>query len=1320
MPEAVAHLTLPKPRMRFIAILLSCLIIWTNTAFGQDFYPEVEITESIPTPLQPTLIDMDGDGLKDLVTMSILGGKIAVRQNLGGLTFGKEEVQTRIVDNYNPLNWLTADFNNDGLPDVAYVGFADIGVFLNAGDGSFETESLVTTDLAEFTAMAALDVDNDGWLDLVASKSFSGDELRWYRNLEGSGDFEEYQVISDTLPELSILSAADVNGDGALDLFAYAPDPDDILLWLTDAEGLLGNPMIISSAFSGVTAMSFGDINGDDTIDMVVSRYNDDIVCWQSNDGDGNFSGPIIISNDANNTREVQLSDIDQDGDLDLVSMENNSLGSWTNDGAGGFSNYSVIDDTTIGQRFATTGDLDNDGILEIVAAGYGINNDDYVRVYPGLPGGSFGNGVPVVVQPDFARGLVCLDFDEDGDLDFVVSAAQSDAIFLIDNLGDGNFSAVQPLISDLSNSEHLIVEDINLDGSLDIVTGTSSGSIQAYLNNGDNTFGGVVWIENFLSGVEALEYEDINGDGFDDILALNAGTNPIVWYPGDGTGDFGEEEIVADFVGFEQDMFTSDLDYDGDLDIVVAYGDDIEIYRNLGAGVFSEPENHPIQDVRSVAAQDMNGDGFKDILFCATGNDSNSLGWLANLGVAEFDNVPIYIEGFVLSQLRDVQVQDMDEDNIDDLLIQSNIHLVLLKGDGAGEFAPADTLMRTSSLVEVLVQDFDGDDDLDILFSDVLEDKVSWLSGAASAGCMDSSACNYDPTAIEPADNCCFAECGCDDPIALNYDPSATCPDTSCEYVEGCQNPFATNYNFSATSDDGSCLFQLSVRVFNDLDQDGLDDAEPGLAGSPVTLSPSGMVGFTNDEGYVEFNDLPADDYFVSASPLSTFSFSTTSSTVFVPLGIISVPEILFGKSAEAPSYDIDVNLYAEGQAYNCEESTSHNVTITNTSNVALDFVIAFEFDPLFTFIEAGSSADSVVANIAYFSQLGIPPSQTNTMAIDLITPSVDFIGSFLPCSVTVTGFELESEVAFGEDAISHELTCAYDPNDKQVFPPGYSDEHYIAVGQDLEYLIRFQNTGNAPATNIHVLDTIDVSLDLETFNLIAQSHSVMTTIDHDSRVVDFFFENIMLPDSVNNEPESHGFVSFEIDQVEGLPLLSTINNFVDIYFDNNPPIQTNTTWSTLYDCSLFTAEITVDGSTLTASAGDAYQWYLNGDPIEGAVNPSIEVGSEGEYAVEVSTGFPCTFLTESVFVVGIPEVRKSTATLYPNPISETAILDLGVDFHRVEHVAVYDIQGRLHRTLELGAQQIQIHRDGLQAGQYLIEISSGAETERILFQCR
>jgi hypothetical protein len=145
------------------------------------------------------------------------------------------------------------------------------------------------------------------------------------------------------------------------------------------------------------------------------------------------------------------------------------------------------------------------------------------------------------------------------------------------------------------------------------------------------------------------------------------------------------------------------------------------------------------------------------------------------------------------------------------------------------------------------------------------------------------------------------------------------------------------------------------------------------------------------------------------------------------------------------------------------------------------------------------------------------------------------------------------------------HEITAPLDPNAKEVFPAGVGTEHLITQNDQLEYILRFQNTGNDTAINVKLTDTLDLqSLDISSFVSGASSHSYTASISGHG-VVTWTFANIMLPDSVRSEPASHGFVKFKIKQLPGNVPGTRINNFVDIYFDYNVPVRTNTAFVTI-----------------------------------------------------------------------------------------------------------------------------------------------------------
>ncbi|MBK8955269.1 MAG: T9SS type A sorting domain-containing protein [Saprospiraceae bacterium] len=144
-------------------------------------------------------------------------------------------------------------------------------------------------------------------------------------------------------------------------------------------------------------------------------------------------------------------------------------------------------------------------------------------------------------------------------------------------------------------------------------------------------------------------------------------------------------------------------------------------------------------------------------------------------------------------------------------------------------------------------------------------------------------------------------------------------------------------------------------------------------------------------------------------------------------------------------------------------------------------------------------------------------------------------------------------------------ENTGSYDPNDIIGRPLGITTEKRIESEQELEYTIRFQNTGTDTAFNVIVVNDLKSSnLDLATLTLGASSHSyAMSLIDGHEML--FAFKDIMLPDSNINATESHGFLKYKIKPKKQLPPNSQINNQASIYFDFNEPVKTNTDFHTI-----------------------------------------------------------------------------------------------------------------------------------------------------------
>jgi uncharacterized repeat protein (TIGR01451 family) len=144
--------------------------------------------------------------------------------------------------------------------------------------------------------------------------------------------------------------------------------------------------------------------------------------------------------------------------------------------------------------------------------------------------------------------------------------------------------------------------------------------------------------------------------------------------------------------------------------------------------------------------------------------------------------------------------------------------------------------------------------------------------------------------------------------------------------------------------------------------------------------------------------------------------------------------------------------------------------------------------------------------------------------------------------------------------DVFCGQVTGSYDPNDKTGFPLGVTDTNFVDPNQSMEYLIRFQNTGNDTAFTVVVRDTLQNDFDIFSVKSGASSHSYDFKM-YGSRILEWTFSNILLVDSITNEPGSHGFISFKVDQNKNLTEGTKLENRVGIYFDFNDPIITNTT---------------------------------------------------------------------------------------------------------------------------------------------------------------
>jgi uncharacterized repeat protein (TIGR01451 family) len=225
-----------------------------------------------------------------------------------------------------------------------------------------------------------------------------------------------------------------------------------------------------------------------------------------------------------------------------------------------------------------------------------------------------------------------------------------------------------------------------------------------------------------------------------------------------------------------------------------------------------------------------------------------------------------------------------------------------------------------------------------------------------------------------------------------------------------------------------------------------------------------------------------------------------------------------------------------------------------------------------------------------------------------------------------------------------------SFDPNDKHGYPVGYGADHYIRPGSDIEYLIRFQNTGSDTAFAVQIIDTLSAWLDPATIRFGASSHPYRYDLNGEG-VVHFYFENIRLPDSTTNQVASNGFAKFIIKPRLDAPLESRIENTAAIYFDFNDPVYTNTTYHRLGN----------------------------------------------------------NFITVGLWQ---PEIPKAQISATPNPFTDRTLLEVkGLAKHSGLRLEVLDIRGKLVQEMESDQAFFELRKGDLQSGIYLFRITQAGK---------
>ncbi|HEY9083771.1 MAG TPA: T9SS type A sorting domain-containing protein [Vicingaceae bacterium] len=1068
---------------------------------------------------------------------------------------------------------------------------------------SFE-QALTVNSLNDVHASNIVDLDLDGDNDILSIEDYGTygvNRIVWYENL-GNGIFDEFKIIKDTAGGYQI-DAADIDGDGDLDI-VYS---GYYLVWMENIGGQFNNEHSISPPPNNAhrTIFSITDMDADGDLDFVASTGNPfDRVVWYENTGGGIFNPQVALSS-APGIKCLDVFDVDGDTIPDIVYgcihyLNSNDEYAWIkNLGGGSFASSIEIQTSSSSEKEPTSlkgADLNGDGLKDLLATSY---QNDRLFWRANLGGGNFGSHQQLLYDIELQ---VCNagDVDNDGDFDVITGTNDRGKIYFIENVGGGNFAS--PILVSYSNYNPtgVFFGDLDSDLDLDIVFSSEDGlQLASFKNTSGNIFEPHHFFTNANYQGSSVIAADIDGDGDMDAISTSQGDNKIAWYENLGNGVFGRQKLISLLAHSVRSVFAADINGDTILDVLSASAEDNKIawYENLGGGSFGIQQviTDSALGANCVFAADLDGDTDLDVL--STSLNDNKIAWYENLGGGSFG--PQQIISTTVNVPTSVYSIDIDGDGDMDVFSSSfyDDKIAWYENLGGGSFGPQQIISSLANGANsVYLEDLDGDSDLDVLSASFIDNKIAWYENLGSNMFGPQQ---VFPTAIPSPNSVITAD------IDLDGDM---------DVISASYNKIGWNENLG----NGVFDFQKTVTIpdysgkfiyASDFDRDGDKDL--------ITAKSSGMISWHknqvfskhqiegyrfidfNQNGIKDSNDIGTNQFNITAFPNYEYSYMDVSGNYLINFEdtnktyqIIPQPLQYWGITSDSSVYnvEIDTNIpYYRDSLYfgfypdtivdiinaeiiggfpRCSDTINYWIEVKNVGTSIPSGVIHIQLHDSIIFAGSPIIPDSINGQNVYWHYDSISHFSSYLMDLQVIMPA-DTIGDTLTSYLNVSVIDsLESTIFLSSDTLNPILVCSYDPNDKISNPIGVDALGYINENTTtIEYTIRFQNTGNDTAITINIIDQLDPNLQWNTMEVLASSDSVVTSLNPFGEIT-FKFENIFLPDSGVDFLGSQGFVKYKIDLKPNLIPGTTIENNAAIYFDLNPPIITNTTKHTIYDC--------------------------------------------------------------------------------------------------------------------------------------------------------
>jgi len=289
----------------------------------------------------------------------------------------KHAVDTNVMD---VRNAYPADVDRDG--DVDMIGSAsgrELAWWENSrGDGSSWSKHTIDNSVGGAQLVHAADFDSDGDIDVVGATWLDGG-INWWENVGGNGTGWQKHTIDGAMnadySRTHCMSVADMDGDGKLDVVASAGRESGVNWWENPkVSGAEWTRHYVLGSDGEVESVYAADLDGDGDMDLIGSiRRHDGLTWWENIKGTGTGWTKHIIDSAYHAEQRIDAEDMDGDGDVDILGAAQriNTVLWWENKNGNASEWAKHIMSRDFGDAYYSYAvDMDGDGDLDILSVG--------------------------------------------------------------------------------------------------------------------------------------------------------------------------------------------------------------------------------------------------------------------------------------------------------------------------------------------------------------------------------------------------------------------------------------------------------------------------------------------------------------------------------------------------------------------------------------------------------------------------------------------------------------------------------------------------------------------------------------------------------------------------------------------------------------------------------------------------------------------------------------------------------------------------------------------------------------------------------------